>query len=256
MNRPTHVAACQFEPDIGDIHSNYDSIAEITAALDEKVSCAIFPELCVTGYDLDAAEEFATSIPGENTEPLVEIASEQNLSLAIGIPERDGSSLFNTLTFIDPAGVQAVYRKQYLWGEEANTFDSGSQPVTIETDFGKVGFVLCYDLNFPEAALAYGRAECDILAVSAAWRSSYRDNWRVLLRSRALDGTCYTVGSNHTGEQNGRQHGGDSLVADPCGVIVDNAETARSSASTAIEERRLQKCRQRNPVAAYRNQNQ
>lgn len=256
MTRDSCVATCQFEPTIGDRDINYQQIESILSSLPTEVDLAVFPELCVSGYDLNAAMEVATPIPGTVTDPLVKMASEQDVTIVVGVPERDEDTLYNTLVYIDQEGVQAIYRKQYLWGDESGGFGKGTGPVTLETEFGKLGFLLCYDLNFPEAALAYGQANCDLLVVSAAWRESYLDNWKILLQSRALDGTSYVVGSNHCGNQRGRRHGGHSLIADPCGEIVESAGTHTSNAIATLERTRLQKCRQRNPVAAYREHTQ
>lgn len=256
MSKTPRIAACQFEPVVGDLEANYKRIDELTASLDDDVTVAVFPELCVTGYDLEVAEERATPVSGNITDPLVEIAIEHDIGLVVGVPERDGSARYNALAFVDSAGVRTTYRKQYLWGDESDVFDAGSGPVTTETELGKIGFLLCYDLNFPEAALAYGRTECDVLVVSAAWRESHIDNWTVLARSRALDGTCYVVGSNHSGEQRDRRHGGCSLIADPCGEVVEKTGTPESSVVVPLEDDRLQHCRRRNPVAAYRRQTQ
>lgn len=256
MSTNPRIATCQFEPKVGSLEANYNRIEEITGSLDDDVTVAVFPELCVTGYDLGVAEEQATPVPGTITDPLVEIAAEHDTGLVVGVPEQDGSALYNTLVFVDHAGVQAVYRKQYPWGDESDVFDSGSEPVTVETELGTVGFLICYGLNFPEAALLYAQAECDVLVVSAAWRKSYMNDWNVLLQSRALDGTCYVVGSNHVGTQRGRRHGGESLITDPCGVVVESAGKTESSITTAIESDRLREGRERNPVTAYRKQTQ
>jgi predicted amidohydrolase len=256
MSRKRHIATCQFEPTVGDAEANYNRIAELTASLNDEVTLAVFPELCVTGYDLDVAEEWATPVPGSITDSLVEIAAKHNVSLVVGVPEQDGSALYNTLVLVDRTGVQAVYRKQYPWGDESDVFDRGSGPVTVETELGTIGFLICYGLNFPEAALSYARAECDILVVSAAWRKSYIDDWNVLLQSRALDGTCYVVGSNHVGTQRSRRHGACSLIADPCGVVIESAGKSESSIAAAVESDRLREGRERNPVTTYRKQTQ
>jgi predicted amidohydrolase len=253
MSRDPHIAACQFEPDVGDIEANYDRIADLTVTLDDSVTLAVFPELCVTGYDLDTAEALATPVPGRITEPLLDIAAENNISLIAGVPEQANGALYNTLVLVDRSGVQVVYRKQYLWGAESETFEAGSGPVTADTALGKIGILNCYDLNFPEAALAYARDECDVLVVCAAWRDSYLTDWSLLLRSRAFDGTCYTIGVNQRGEQQGRQHGGHSMIVDPHGSIIENAGNNETTVTASVQRERLREARDRNPVLAYRS---
>jgi predicted amidohydrolase len=246
------VAACQFEPAVGDPRRNVDRIADLVDDLDGAVRLAVFPELCVTGYDLDAARELAAPVPGSLTDPLVDVAEEYDVQLVVGLPERDGSDLYNDLVLVTPGGVRERYRKRYRWGTERDVFDRGDGPVAAETAVGRAGLAICYDLNFPEVALAYASRDCDLLAVSAAWRTEFREDWELLLRARALDGPTYAVGSNHTGAQRGRDHAGTSLVAGPDGKVLSNAGADPGSVTAAVDQSALEAARDRNPVRETR----
>lgn len=242
------IAACQFEPVVGDVDANVAAMADRLATLDDGVAVAVFPELCVTGYALDVADGLASSVPGALTEPLVRLAGEHDIDVVAGVPERDGADLYNDLVYVDRDGVRARYRKQYLWGDEADAFVAGDETVTVDSSVGRVGFALCYDLNFPEVGLEYAAADCDVLAVSAAWRTPYLSDWRLLARARGLDGPGYVVGSNHVGTQRGREHGGHSLVAGPNGEVLGEAEDEPGHAVTSVDGDRLAAARDRNPV--------
>ncbi len=249
---PRHVAACQFEPEIGAVERNCEVLRDLAVGLPDGVALAVFPELCVTGYDLEVATEAATPVPGPLTDDLADVAGEADTTLVVGLPERDDQELYNDLVCISADGVEAVYRKQYPWGDEADTFATGDRPVTVETPVGRVGFLLCYDLNFPEAALAYDRRDVDVLLVSAAWRESYREDWELLSRARALDGTCYVAAANHAGDQAGRDHLGGSLVVGPHGSVLDRVGDGRATVSAAVDPDELAAARERNPVRETR----
>ncbi len=246
------VAACQFEPAVGKPGRNVDQIAALVDTLDESVRLAVLPELCVTGYDLDAARELADAVPGPLTDPLVDVAADYDVQLVVGLPERDGDDLYNDLVLVTPEGVRERYRKRYRWGAERDVFDRGAGPGAAETAVGRAGLAICYDLNFPEVALAYASRNCDLLAVSAAWRTEFRDDWELLLRARALDGPTYAVGSNHVGAQRGREHAGTSLVAGPDGQVLSKAGTDSGSVTAAVDESALEAARDRNPVCETR----
>lgn len=246
------LAGCQFEPVVGEVDANLSTVREMAMDSPEEVELAVFPELCVTGYDLGSVPDAATPVPGPLTDRLADVAADADLHLVAGVPERDGDAIYNDLVCVSPAGVECRYRKQYLWGEEADVFETGAAPVTVETPVGTVGFLLCYDLNFPEAALAYAQRDVDVLAVSAAWRTSYRANWELLLRARALDGTCYVVGSNHAGDQAGRQHAGESLVAGPGGEVLERVADGGDAAVAGFDPEAVERARERNPVARTR----
>ncbi len=252
MRGSPSVAACQFEPTVGDVDANLAAIERAVESLPESVALAVFPELCVTGYALDVAEELGAPVPGPLTDRLVPMASEHDVTLVAGVPERDGESLYNSLVVVDGDGVQGTYRKRHPWGEEADVFATGDGLTTVETRVGTLGLALCYDLNFPELGLEYAREGCDVLAVSAAWRTSYRADWRLLLRARALDGPYYAVGSNHIGDQRGRDHAGGSLVADPTGTVLSETTAGAGHAVATVEKERVETGRDRNPVRASR----
>ncbi|QFU82324.1 carbon-nitrogen hydrolase family protein [Natronorubrum aibiense] len=251
MTRP-RIAACQFEPTVGDIDANLNRIAQLTADLPAAVEFAVFPELCITGYDVDHVQSTKTAVPGPVTDRVCTIARETDIDLIVGLPEAASGDIYNSLVYVSSDGVKATYRKQRLWGTEADHFRAGSGPTTVETPIGRVGLLLCYDLNFPELALAYSEADCDIIAVSAAWRQSFARDWRLLCRARALDQTCYVVGSNHCGSQSGRQHAGASLIAGPRGDILAQTTDGIPMASAEVLSDALSTAREQNPVRLSR----
>lgn len=251
MTHP-QIAACQFEPTVGDVEANLDRIEQLAGDLSEPVTFAVFPELCVTGYDLDTASAAKTPVPGPTTERVSEIARKTAVDLVVGIPEAVGDNIYNSLVYVSEHGVEATYRKQHLWGDEATVFTEGTEPTTVETPIGRVGFLLCYDLNFPERALEYSEASCDVLAVSAAWRQSFDRDWRLLCRARALDQTCYVVGANHLGSQLGRQHAGDSFVAGPRGDVLAATTDGVPTVSADIVPEAIEAARAKNPVRRSR----
>ncbi|WP_435348698.1 hypothetical protein [Haloarchaeobius sp. HRN-SO-5] len=84
MTANGRVAACQFEPTIGDV----DRMGSILDSLESDVALAVFPELCVTGYALDVATERGGEVPGTLTDRLVDLA--EALSVAEGIMQSFG----------------------------------------------------------------------------------------------------------------------------------------------------------------------
>lgn len=247
MPKPA-IGAVQFEPTVGEVDTNLRQMDELAETLPISVKVAVYPELCVTGYDLDVAQSTAEPVPGGLTDGIVNIAQEHDIHLLAGLPERDGDQLFNSFVYASPDGVHSVYRKQRLWGDEAELFTEGAGTTIINTPIGQVGLLVCYDLNFPELCLRYANSEVDVLAVTSAWRTSFLEDWRLLLRARALDGTCYAVGANHLGDQRGRWHAGHSLIAGPTGTILDEAGDDPGFAVGAVDQTQLVEARERNPV--------
>lgn len=149
------IAACQFEPTIGDIGTNLDQIEQLAKRLPATTAFAVFPELCVSGYDLEVVQTMSTTVPGRVTDRVQTIACQTGIDLVVGLPESIGDDISNSLVYVSNQGIEATYRKQRLWGDEAALFTTGTSHKTVDTPVGRVGLLLCYDLNFPELALEY-----------------------------------------------------------------------------------------------------
>ncbi|UPV75221.1 carbon-nitrogen hydrolase family protein [Halorussus limi] len=227
-------------------------ISELAESCSVDTQVTVFPELSLTGYDLDILPEHAIEVPGQETDALSAIAADSGIDLVVGAPERDGRELYNSLLYISNNGVEAVYRKRRSWGDEADIFSTGTEATTVETPLGKAGFLLCYDLNFPELSMEYMDADCDLLFVSAAWRQSYASDWQLLARARALDNTCYVAAANHRGSQSGRVHAGGSLIAGPRGDVLSKTTDGMRIVGCPIQETVLKSGRKRNPVREAR----
>lgn len=237
---------------VGEVSTNEETLAELVSTCPAGTEVAIFPELCLTGYDLAVAREHAIEVPGQVTGRLTDLAAESGVDLVVGVPERADGVLYNSLLYVSDDGVEATYRKRRPWGDESAVFASGTEAITVETPLGRAGFLLCYDLNFPELATEYATADCDLLFVSAAWRQSFAADWRLLARARALDSTCYVVAANHRGSQFGRKHAGESLITGPRGDVLAKTTGGTRVATSPVRRAALDFGRARNPVREVR----
>ena len=142
----------------------------------------------------------------------------------------DTKKVFNTTLVYNPQGVAlARYDKIHLFGftkagesyEESRTIVAGEKVVTFETDFGRVGLSICYDLRFPELYRAMGT--CSLIVVPAAFTfTTGQAHWEILLRARAIENQCYVLAAAQGGQHtNGRRTWGHSMLIDPWGKIVD-----------------------------------
>jgi len=262
MNQ-SKLAVCQFESDIGNKKSNINQIEDIVSQLPDESQIAVFPELCVSGYTIDKIEDYAETIPGESTHKIEEIARENNIIIVAGMPEKSDGKLYNSIVIVGESGLKEVYRKQYPTGGELDKFTPSDNQTIIETEFGKIGFLICYDMSFPETMLEYAEEECDIVVVSSAWRKGWHDDWRVLARARALESTAYIIASNAKGYQNNRHNGGESIIVSPKGDILSNLKSYRTSATVEFDQELVDEARNvynpvikdREKINQYKNNN-
>jgi nitrilase len=144
--------------------------------------------------------ENAVEVPSPATEALGAAAREAGVFLAIGVIERDNQfsrgTLYCTLLYFNPEGkLLGKHRKlkptgaeRLIWGEG----DGSTMPV-VETPFGKVGGLICWENYMPLARTAmYGKGVEIYLAPTA----DYRDSWQATMRHIACEGRCYVLGCN------------------------------------------------------------
>jgi predicted amidohydrolase len=123
----------------------------------------------------------------------------------------------------------ARYDKIHLFGfemgeerySEERTIEPGSQVVTVDSPFGKLGISVCYDLRFPELYRAMG--ESDILFIPSAFtETTGKAHWETLIRARAIENLAFVVAPAQGGYHvNGRETHGHTMIVDPWGVVLD-----------------------------------
>jgi (R)-amidase len=247
------VSVCQFEPTIGNIQNNIDRISEITE--DCNSSVVVFPELCLCGYDMNAAKNNAITRNSERMDDLIKIAYHEDCYLVVGFSEFKDDELYNSLAVISPQKVEGIYRKQYLAGEaEKNIFTQGESGLIVETPAGKMGCLICYDMSFPESMIEYSNEMCDFISVISSWRSGWHDDWRLLSKARALENNCYIICSNQRGIQNGRFNDGESIISSPYGNLLVNLKQEKYHDSVKIDQNIIKSSREYNPVPQDRKE--
>ena len=139
-------------------------------------------------------------VPGPATHALGEAAQAAHAYLAVGVIERDNfftrGTLYCTLLYFAPDGrLLGLHRKlkptaaeRLIWGE-----GDGSTLTVVETEFGKVGGLICWENYMPLARMAmYGKGVDIYLAPTA----DARDTWQATLRHIACEGRCFVLGCN------------------------------------------------------------
>jgi nitrilase len=144
--------------------------------------------------------ENAVEIPSTSTAALGKAAREANAYVAIGVVERvgtySGGTLYCTLLYSAPDGsLVGKHRKlkptgteRVIWGER-----DGSTLTVVETEFGIIGGLICWENYMPLARTAmYGKGVGLYLAPTA----DFHDTWHSTLRHIALEGRCFVLGCN------------------------------------------------------------
>ena len=171
--REIRVRAHELSPRIGDLAGNSSMIeAAIRDAAADGVELLVLPELATSGYYLrDAAEARRVAIRADDGRLKDWAALLPATSVAVlGFAELDGERVYNSAAVLTSGGVRSVYRKTHLWDAEKEVFEPGSAPPELlDTPVGRLGVLICYDLEFPEMPRRLALAGADVLAVPTNW---------------------------------------------------------------------------------------
>jgi predicted amidohydrolase len=149
----------------------------------------------------------AQPIPGPATARLGESARKYGMYIVAGLIERDGPAAYNTCVLIDRHGnVAGKYHKVYLPREEieGGLMPGDSCPV-FDTDFGRIGMMVCWDAEYVEPARALATQGAEIILVPAA------GGYMTLLKARAFENHLFIVSSGYDVE---------SSIIDPEGEVL------------------------------------
>ncbi len=234
MAEKTTVAIGQISCRPGDKKHNIETMKKrIGQAKRIKADLIAFPELSLTGYVVrDRAYELAETVPnGASVHEIEKIAKKENMHIIFGMIERSAKAsavLHNTAVLIGPKGYVGKYQKMHLPThsvfEEKRYFRLGYQAPVFETEVGKIGMMICYDVYFPEIARLLSLRGAKLLIGISASPSVRRGFFETLTAARAMENTVFFIFVNLAGVEDGLQFWGGSRVLAPSGSVISQAK--------------------------------
>lgn len=199
-----------------------DFIRTVDAQIKEKADIILLPEGITVVGTRKTYIDVAETLPGSVTTRLGELARRHGAWVVAGVYEKDGSSVYNTSILIDRSGnLKGKYRKVYLPREELEAgITPGHEFPVFETDFGKVGMMICWDSQYadPARALALRGAELILMPI---WGGN-----EILTRARAIENHVFVASSGYDFP---------SLVVDPSGKEIVRTEQDGTVARVTID---------------------
>ena len=197
------VAVLQTRITQGDREKNWQSVQRLLAQVrPHKPVLIVLPEAFATGVNFIILQQMAEPIPtGPTCQALGELARDLAAYFVAGVLERDSDGrIYDSAVVVSPKGaVAAVYRRRFLWIGERSYLAKGCQPVMLDTEFGRLGLLIGYDLCFPAACEGFLAADVDIGICPASVFTALNHNAARLPLARAMDHHCYFVYANAVG---------------------------------------------------------
>lgn len=229
--KSTVVACCQLAPKIGDLAYNRTLTERaIRSAAYQGAQVVVLPELVQSGYlfaDRSEALSLAETVEGPTLRLWTALARELNIVVVGGFCERlAGDELANSAAMIDAQGLRAVYRKAHLWDGENEIFCAGNDaPPVVETVHGRIGMLICYDLEFPEWVRLPALAGADLLCAPVNWPDGPRPQTErpaevVRVQANASVNRMFIAACDRHGHERGVSWVQGSVIVDADGYPV------------------------------------
>lgn len=216
----------------------------------EGTDLIILPELWNIGFfSYEKYHSESETLDGDLVSRLSEKARKTNSYIFTGsfVEQRNGR-FYNTCVLLDRKGqIAGDYSKIHLFGNgsaETKLLSPGEKVDVINTDFGKVGLSICYDLRFPELYRRMADQGAEVIISCAAWPYPRVENWDVLNKARAIENQCYYLACGCAGSSQGKPFIGRSMVVDPWGTVVTNASEREMVLKTEIYPENVAKIRE------------
>lgn len=201
---------------------------------DENPDFVILPEMFCCPYQTENFPIYAEKEGGPIWQQLSEYAKQYGIYLIGGsMPEKDAEgNVYNTSYIFDREGKQiGKHRKVHLFDidvkggqtfKESDTLTAGDSDTVFDTEFGKIGVMLCFDIRFPELSRMMVNDGARIVFVPAAFNMTTGPaHWELSFRTRALDNQIYMVGCAPARDVSaGYISWGHSIVTDPWGRVT------------------------------------
>ncbi len=186
-----------------------------------RIDLIVYPELALTGLRLGSDLRLrAMPLNAHHVEFMADLCSQIRTWSVYGVAEIEGSQIFNAAAVVGPDGLVGVYRKVHLWGEEIHHFSPGSEYQVFALPFASVGCLICYDLNFPEAARIAALKGAQLVALPSAWDWQYLKGWELCLKARAYDNLVFLVAPGQWGSYEGGRLLGHTRIVSPSGEFL------------------------------------
>lgn len=259
------IAVCQMMP-VSDLNKGKQKYRKMTASAAEKgADIVVFPEMWVCPYIGANFEKYKEPQGGETYNFLKSLAEEFGIYLFTGsMPEEDGENIYNTCYVFDRTGCEiGKHRKVHLFDvdikegisfTESYFLSPGNKATLVDTEFGKIGLGICFDIRFSEFSMKMSREGAKIIVLPAAFNMTTGPaHWELSVRARAMDNQVYFVGAQVARDMDCKFHAwGHSLIVDPFGKIIAETDEKESIIFSEIDLDYVDKIREELPILKSR----
>lgn len=223
-------------------------VAQILQDLDADM--LVLPELFACGYNVgDALKSRAEAADGPMSVAIGKLAQEHDIAIHYGYVEGADGVLFNSAQCISREGKMLGHHRKLMIppGFEAAYFATGSETHTFEYRGVRFGMLICYDVEFPEAARRVAAQGVDVILVPTALGADWGWVAQTMVPTRGFENGVYLAYANSAGVENGMAFLGESFIGAPDGEVLVRAGGAAQVIVAQIDPERVSAAQKRLP---------
>lgn len=258
------VAVCQLLTTEDKKKNIEKAVKMIEEAAENGAKLIALPEIFNSPYDNKCFPVYAEEFPGETSRAMMDVAKKCGVYLVAGsIPEKDGDKIYNTSYFYNNNGeLIARHRKMHLFDiniesgqyfKESDVLTPGEDFTIVETELGKIGVGICYDIRFPEYFRILSEMGAELIVLPAAFNMTTGPaHWELSVRMRALDNQVYMVAASPARDESASYVSyANSRIADPWGSIVASADTEECIIYAEVSGEKVNSVRNQLPLLKH-----
>lgn len=219
--------------------ANREYFEEKIKSVSKEIDLVILPEMFTSGFTM-SPKDVAETMTGETISGLRNLAKAKNFAITGSLIIKENNNFYNRLVFIFPSGEVKKYDKRHLFslaGEE-KIYTSGEERLIVEYKNWKICPLICYDLRFP--VFSRNTEDFDLLIYVANWPKVRTNAWDILLKARAVENICFTIGVNRIGlDENKHEYIGHSQAIDFLGEYVIEPQESEGIFTTELDKNKL-----------------
>lgn len=219
------IGIAQIDIALNDKSSNLNKCEKwIQQAQQAGVEILVFPECTLTGYVYKSREEamqVAETVPGDLSANVIKLCAKYQITVVLGLLEKDQGVLYNTALLIDPKGIIGKYRKTHLIYLGVDRYTTNGDNIAVfDLPQGKVALLICYDMRFPEAARVAALQGAQVILSPTNLPQGAEVYANFINQTRACENRVFLVSANRVGVERGVQFIGKSQIIGTGGQIL------------------------------------
>ncbi|MGT2464026.1 carbon-nitrogen hydrolase family protein [Sinomonas atrocyanea] len=238
MSAELTVSAVQSVALPGGLAANIDEHVRLLEDADAHgARLAVFPELSLTGYDLDLFSDESAWLtrPSAQLSELQAACEDMGISAVVGAAVREPDRTPHLASVLVRPGAPAVIApKMHLHGREREIFEPGDRLTVVEVDGWKVALAVCFDVAQPGHAAEAAAAGADLYAASAVYVAGEERRLDLHFGARAMDSRFFALLANAGGSSALGASCGHSGVWGPDGHRIASAAGTGAEVVTAV----------------------